>query len=37
MQLSIKNTLSLPSKNFEVMKNGNQATESEKKGEPCCG
>lgn len=31
MQLSIKNTLSLPSKNFEVMKNGNQATESEKR------
>lgn len=30
MQLSIKNTLSLPSKMIEIMKNGNQAIESKK-------
>lgn len=41
MQLSIKNTLSLPSKIFEVMKNGNQAIGSEQRenhvveGVPC--
>lgn len=41
MQLSIKNTLSLPSKTIEIMKNGNQAIELEKKenhvvnGVPC--